>query len=1050
MFTNVFSSAPTQVTRVVAKSSVPDDEHVEFLKSDLDAWYKLFKKFDQNNDNLIDLVEFSLICNSAAKERGDPPRDDLWIRRAFAEADRDGSGKIEFQEFVMVQYRHKAMVIGPEYAGNTLSTSKAEHDSATRAAKLVTSVPVLRETLEMARLSKDPNLAREAQRLLYSLGDAGKPTLAGVVFAEGEDLLNGKLRSSAGKRVGYTGAVEIGAIAAGNLVDTAVVNSQLTQQRDHEQGSALAAPRSMRDVSMWDGLFAVLPGWQDLDTVFAYFQFQSLTNLLALQYVVQYPTFKHPWPLPAIFKEWQLYQGWMSIFNIDLGGVSVWASNNRLPPYFQVFATLPFNSLYLLVTAAIPLAISFINLILFYPLYQVVWLFVTVLSFALTFSTILAKSLIDENRLAVVGGGTLSPQFLSMLLYIGVGVLAAMLIAAALFRAYLLYLELKSVRSKIDVVKRNVGRADTMQLRKFLQDMKADDGPPPMLPPLVLVRNALFTVTCAVFALADLWGPFLNVGRVLEIVLGVLAIVSFVYNVLSYFIEGRIFFRKAGRIIDQTAVTLFLLLLSIIYMPVTRMLLAVWLSETKVCAPGERFPEFANQLSTASSQWLARGSVSCEPCNFVSFSDYGISWPVNFGSSGQCSAHFCPGSTSVRSFQDPRLGYKDVILPFFGPASLVTLLGFTLGVPYLYFMIISKHTAMLSSISVRSSRVVLETSRKHQGDVEWDYRVSGSNNRAKSLYSIFEYQFRYMKLVLVLQKLLIIAMVIFLYNYLVISAIIIAILHFLYLCYQLYYRPYFDPKSDWLSISCTFACALNPLLIVFTDYGILQQWPFVAVQTVILVVNFGLPFVALMLGWLCSARHKKRLNAKADALERDFTEAEVLKIERERHELDRELDNLTLKYVLRVFVVMAAGGFIAIALLLLGQFWQAATTKVVATTAPTLGVQFSNLYAPCQIEELMLKNELCDFEDWQTFTRHCCCADRQNKYSFGDDFVSGITELWTCDNGYDKERDRSGSLEIRDFCSPVFNPGYSFPRYDKPTLQVVVDGPAGAKIITGW
>lgn len=73
------------------------------------------------------------------------------------------------------------------------------------------------------------------------------------------------------------------------------------------------------------------------------------------------------------------------------------------------------------------------------------------------------------------------------------------------------------------------------------------------------------------------------------------------------------------------------------------------------------------------------------------------------------------------------------------------LLGFTLGVPYLYYMIITRHTKMFNRISVHSSRVVIEKRKKHQGDVEWDYRVSGSRNRGKSLYSIFEYQFRYMK-----------------------------------------------------------------------------------------------------------------------------------------------------------------------------------------------------------------------------------------------------------------------------------------------------------------
>lgn len=646
-----------------------DDEHIEFRKEDLDNWHRLFRQFDANKDGTIDRAEFAMICDRAAKERGDPPRDDLWIARAFAEADRDRSGRIDFREFVLTSYKHKATV-DPMYAANYgAAASKGDKEHAARAARLVTSVPVLRETLEHAKRSKDPNLVREAARLLYALGDAGKPTLAGIVFEEGEQLLSEKKRSTqAGNRYGVGAYNEIGLAAAGNLVDVGVVRSQITAQNLRAAGDAPAPARSLRMQTMWTDVCSALPSAHDLETVFSYFQFQGLTNMLAIAYIARFPELKYDFDLPPAFSAWQLYLGWMNIFNIDLRAVATWVGNYDLPTVLETFAELPYPSLYLLVTAAVPLAISFVNLILFYPIYQVIWLFVTVLSLVLTIAAVLAIAILDDNRLAVVGGGTLSPEFLNMLLYIGLGVFALMLLLLAAYRWFLTHVELQAVKTKIDVVAKNMGRADTVALRRYLEDNEGDDGPPPPLPVLALVRNANFTLITAFFATVDRWTPLLNVGKVISIVLGVAAIVSGIYNVLSWSECGRVQMRWASRFIDKAAVSIFLLLLSILYMPITRMLFAVWLADSQVCQPGERFPQFANELSAVSAQWLASGVVRCEPCEFASFDKYNVRWNIKYDTAGQCAARFCPGETSIRSFQDPRVDYLKTILPFFGCA----------------------------------------------------------------------------------------------------------------------------------------------------------------------------------------------------------------------------------------------------------------------------------------------------------------------------------------------------------------------------------------------
>jgi ABC-type multidrug transport system fused ATPase/permease subunit len=363
---------------------------------------------------------------------------------------------------------------------------------------------------------------------------------------------------------------------------------------------------------------------------------------------------------------------------------------------------------------------------------------------------------------------------------------------------------------------------------------------------------------------------------------------------------------------------------------------------------------------------------------------------------------------------------------------------------------------------------------------------------------------------MVLQKLLVISIVIFVRDNLA-AAYAIMCVHGLYFGFQVLRQPYFDPRSDYLAASVSFASALNPLLIVLAHYGVINYWPEAAMQVVVIVVNFGLPLLALTTGWVCSRSQRKELMRKQDVIEQDFTEVRararanaqtrsstrpkrararrarrasrrsvrraprraraghartcnhrhapllsalvchspcrqpaqvaVLKLEKERRELDLDLNTVTLKYMLRVFVALAATSFIAVALLMLAQFWQAATTKVVATTQPTLGNTFrSASYATCEIESLIAKNELADYPTWGEFTKHCCCSDRESEYSYGPAFVAERTELWSCDNGYFKERRRSLKA-ARDFCSPSFNAGYSLPAYKAASAQIGVVGP---------
>ena len=50
---------------------------------------------------------------------------------------------------------------------------------------------------------------------------------------------------------------------------------------------------------------------------------------------------------------------------------------------------------------------------------------------------------------------------------------------------------------------------------------------------------------------------------------------------------------------------------------------------------------------------------------------------------------------------------------------------------------------------------------KSKNSIAWDYRILKTRNRAKTLYEHFEYRFRFYRLVLLLQKLLLVCVALF-------------------------------------------------------------------------------------------------------------------------------------------------------------------------------------------------------------------------------------------------------------------------------------------------
>merc|ERR1740139_2040018 len=93
---------------------------------------------------------------------------------------------------------------------------------------------------------------------------------------------------------------------------------------------------------------------------------------------------------------------------------------------------------------------------------------------------------------------------------------------------------------------------------------------------------------------------------------------------------------------------------------------------------------------------------------------------------------------------------------------------------------------------------------------EWALRVRPSRlNKAKNLYADFEYKWRFWKLVVLMQKLLLVFVVMFAVDWPLAAASLMGLVHLAMLVTTVYARPYMDARPDQLSIAISFANVFN-------------------------------------------------------------------------------------------------------------------------------------------------------------------------------------------------------------------------------------------------
>ena len=132
-------------------------------------------------------------------------------------------------------------------------------------------------------------------------------------------------------------------------------------------------------------------------------------------------------------------------------------------------------------------------------------------------------------------------------------------------------------------------------------------------------------------------------------------------------------------------------------------------------------------------------------------------------------------------------------------------------------------------------------------DEEWARRVKPSRkNRAKNLYADFEFRWRFWKIVLLIQKLLLVVIVMFTVDYPAVCASLMCLNHALMCLFTLYAMPYMDKRPDLLAISISFANFFNTLLAAMAFAQIVVPE---GIWWGVMFVNLPLPILMFLTGW---------------------------------------------------------------------------------------------------------------------------------------------------------------------------------------------------------
>jgi hypothetical protein len=336
---------------------------------------------------------------------------------------------------------------------------------------------------------------------------------------------------------------------------------------------------------------------------------------------------------------------------------------------------------------------------------------------------------------------------------------------------------------------------------------------------------------------------------------------------------------------------------------------------------------------------------------------------------------------------------------------------FTLGTPYLFYTLIKISAIHLAKIPAQADSEL----------EKWHIRVYLSQNSSKSLYSDFNPKWRYFKLILIAQKLvLVLLFIVGTFQPLAFSFCLL-VTNAVFGLLSMYSMPYHQRLINYLSVACFLINAANALVTVLIAFGIsVNPYSLYGIAALNIVVPTILTVVAMRGDRMVDNSIKRKavaslkfnsqddLKGSKETLDKDFKRLIYL--------VDMEMNKDLLQTVVNFAMAVGIAALISLCFVLVGMLYQSSNSTFLSYTSTP--ADFSN-----DIEFF----EFASWDSWADFSSNCCCQASPL------DHGRKLVELWKCkvqgeDGHLFKERLRSdgntkNGLVFRDFCSKTFKRG---------------------------
>ena len=472
--------------------------------------------------------------------------------------------------------------------------------------------------------------------------------------------------------------------------------------------------------------------------------------------------------------------------------------------------------------------------------------------------------------------------------------------------------------------------------------------------------------------------------HVLAIACSILSGVILIYELLTLTKNGQIFLDSTFQLLKAVYIGFLMIVVSMLYIPISRQALSVFVCKKQECLQGEWYPlqspgsestlwsyvtQFAssyvdavnaiggtNGTDNAGDDALLtmRPAESCQPCSFLGaprVNSGGSSCPADL------TTELCPPSQSLRLTAAPQIDCNQQWV-FYIPGVLLTLCMITVGVPYMFYNLTHRHVAMYESLDIYEKNKAEEKKQKqmarrgifkhaekeynpHELDDLWRRRVRRAvRNRAKNLYSDFQYKWRYWKLVVMGFKFLIVFVPFVVdllqargVHHVTLTPILMLVIHAAMFLLSLYAHPYIDKRPDMLSIAISFANVFNWCLLLTTAMRI--RSPNFIIY-IVLTVNIIVPILSLFLGWYLNVRRDRKLTGALNAKTNKRKYLTIQLVQKKRRMIERKINEFTLRVLASWTWMLLITTLIAGELIFIGTFAEAALTPVSGHTSSRL------------------------------------------------------------------------------------------------------------------